>query len=53
MYDNACNAEHYFLNCEPEFNKNIEFLRGRSSTSSAYAAGAYNTGMPLVQMYTA
>lgn len=46
MYDNACNANHFFLNREPAFCKNIELyvdsfhFKGHKSCSHAYNTGA-------------
>jgi hypothetical protein len=45
MYDNACNAEQYFLNREPKFARNLEFyvdnfhFQGHTHCCKAYDTG--------------
>jgi hypothetical protein len=52
MYDNACNAEHYFLNREPEFTKNLEFYVDEFHFAGhRQCCRAYNTGVPLQCAY--
>lgn len=46
MYDNACNAHHYFLNREAEYSRDLQFyidyfhFKGHKNCSLAYGTGA-------------
>ena len=52
MYDNACNANHYFLNREPAFCNNMELyidnfhFKGHKNCSRAYDTSALPSYMP-------